>query len=80
MVKKGFRAHPLKDQWAYSGNSKILYVLSEDILTANVFGILKNIDPQVWLVSFLQDTCRFSRKEFPYLYKDDNYSEFSVLL
>jgi len=78
--EEGFRAHPLKDRWIYSGNSKILHVLSEDILTANVFGILRNLDPKVWLVSFLQNACHFSREEFPYLYKDDNYSEFSVLL
>ena len=77
---KGFRAHPLKDRWIYSGNSKVLHVLSEDVLTANVFGILKNLDPKVWLVSFLQNACHFSGEEFPYLYTDDNYSEFSVLL
>jgi hypothetical protein len=77
---EGFRAHPLKDRWIYSGNSRVLHVLSEDILTANVFGILKNLDPKVWLVSFLQNTCHFSREEFPYLYNDENYSEFSVLL
>jgi len=76
----GFRAHPLKDRWIYSGNSRVLHVLSEDILTANVFGILKNLDPKVWLASFLQNACHFSREEFPYLYKDGNYSEFSVLL
>jgi hypothetical protein len=78
--EEGFRAHPLKERWIYSGNSKIVHVLSEDILTANVFGILKNLDPKVWLVSFLQNACHFSREEFPYLYKDGNYSEFSVLL
>jgi len=77
---EGFRAHPVKDRWILSGNSKILHVLSEDILTANVFGILKNLDPKVWLVSFLQNACNFSRKDFPHLHKDDNYSEFSVLL
>ena len=77
---EGFRAHPLKDRWIYSGNSKVLHVLSEDVLTANVFGILKNLDPKVWLVSFLRNACHFSTEEFPYLYKNDNYSEFSVLL
>jgi len=27
--------------------------MSEDLLTANVFGILKNLDPTVWLRRFL---------------------------
>jgi len=31
----------------------ILRSTSEDILTANVFGILKNLDPHVWLKKFL---------------------------
>jgi len=77
---EGFRAHPVKDRWILSGNSIILHIRSEDILTANVFGILKNLDPKVWLVSFLQNACGFSKEEFPNLYQDDNYSEFSVRL
>jgi hypothetical protein len=77
---EGFRAHPLRERWILSGNSKILHVLSEDILTANVFGILKNLDPRVWLVSFLQNACCFSNEDFPHLYQDDNYSEFLICL
>lgn len=49
--KDGLRAHPIKDLYVPSGNSKIVHVLSEDVLTANVFGFLKNLDPSVWLSS-----------------------------
>jgi hypothetical protein len=77
---QGFRAHPIKDRWIFSGNSRILHTASEDILTANVFGTLRNLDPKVWLISFLQNVCNFSRKEFPRLYEDGNYSKFSMLL
>lgn len=77
---KGFRAHPMKGRWILSGNSRILHVFSEDILTANVFGILRNMDPKVWLASFLENACFFPRKDYPSLFKDENYSEFSVLL
>jgi hypothetical protein len=77
---RGLRAHPIKERWILSGNSRILHVLSEDILTANVFGTLKNLDPKVWLVSFLRDACHLSKDEFPCLYEEDNFSEFNVSL
>ena len=77
---KGLRAHPIKDQWIMSGNSRILHVLSEDVITANVFGVLKNLDPKVWFVSFLQNACHFSREQFPSLYELENYSTFSLSL
>ena len=76
----GFKAHPIRDRWIFSGNSRILHVASEDILTANVFGVLRNLDPKVWLVSFLENACRFSRTDFPNLYETDNFREFEVLL
>jgi hypothetical protein len=76
----GFRAHPIKDRWIFSGNSKILHTTSEDILTANVFGVLRNLDPKVWLISFLDSACEFSRTAFPNLFADDNFNEYEVLL
>jgi len=41
----------------------ILRSTSEDILTANVFGILKNLNPHVWLKKFLAEALKqdFSR-------------------
>lgn len=36
----------------------ILRSTSEDILTANVFGILKNLDPQIWLKKFLAEALK----------------------
>lgn len=41
---------PRKDGWIYSGNKVVLHTASEDVLTANVFGIMKNLDPRVWLL------------------------------
>jgi hypothetical protein len=38
------------------------------------------MDPKVWLASFLENACFFSRKDYPSLFKDENYSEYSVLL
>jgi hypothetical protein len=69
---KGLRAHPIKDQWIMSGNSRILHVLSEDVMTVNVFGVLRNLDPEVWFVSFLQNACHFSREQFPSLHESEN--------
>jgi hypothetical protein len=77
---KGFRAHPVQDHWILSGNSRILHLGSEDILTANVFGILKNLDPKVWITSFFDHACKFSRTDFPNLYAPDNFDEFRVSL
>jgi hypothetical protein len=57
----GFRAHPIRDRWIFSGNSKILHVASEDILTSNVFGVLRNLDPRVWLVSFFENAKLFRK-------------------
>ena len=40
---------------------------SEDLLTANVFGILKNLDPKIWLRRFLEEAIKgkdFSRHTF----------------
>jgi hypothetical protein len=76
----GFRAHPIRDRWIFSGNSKILHIGSEDILTSNVFGVLRNLDPKVWLISFLENACKFSRPDFSKLFTDDNFSEYEVLL
>jgi len=76
----GFRAHPVKGKWIYSGNSRVLHLFSEDILTANVFGVLNNLDPRAWMVSFLEHACNFSRAEFSSLYEQNNFDEFTVLL
>jgi Holliday junction resolvase-like predicted endonuclease len=40
---------------------------SEDLLTANVFGILKNLDPKIWLTKFLGEAIKgrdFSNHSF----------------
>jgi hypothetical protein len=45
----------------------IVRTTSEDLLTANVFGILKNLDPKVWLRRFLGEAIKgrdFSRHTF----------------
>jgi len=45
----------------------IVPTTSEDLLTANVFGILKNLDPKIWLRKFLGEAIRgkdFSRHTF----------------
>lgn len=45
----------------------IVRTMSEDLLTANVFGILKNLDPTVWLRRFLGEAIKgkdFSRHSF----------------
>ncbi|MBM4307608.1 MAG: hypothetical protein FJ123_12845 [Deltaproteobacteria bacterium] len=45
----------------------IVRTTSEDLLTANVFGILKNLDPTIWLRSFLGEAIKgkdFSRHTF----------------
>ncbi len=45
----------------------IVRTTSEDLLTANVFGILKNLDPKIWLRSFLGEAIKgrdFSRHTF----------------
>ena len=45
----------------------IVRTTSEDLLTANVFGILKNLDPTVWLRRFLGEAIKgkdFSRHTF----------------
>lgn len=70
----------MRDRCILSGNSKILHIFSEDILTANVFGVLKNLNPKVWLSSFLKNGCNFSTEEFPFLYDDDNFSSSSISL
>jgi hypothetical protein len=36
----------------------IVRTTSEDLLTANVFGILKNLDPKIWLRSFLREAIK----------------------
>ena len=33
----------------------IVRTTSEDLLTANVFGILKNLDPKIWLTKILRE-------------------------
>ena len=40
----------------------ILRSTSEDIITANVFGILKNLNPHIWLQGFLSEAlhCDFT--------------------
>jgi hypothetical protein len=45
----------------------IVRTTSEDLLTANVFGILKNLDPTIWLSKFLGEAIKgkdFSRHTF----------------
>ena len=45
----------------------IVRTTSEDLLTANVFGILKNLDPTIWLRRFLGEAIKgkdFSRHTF----------------
>jgi len=45
----------------------IVRTTSEDLLTANVFGILKNLDPKIWLRKFLGEAIKgkdFSRHTF----------------
>jgi hypothetical protein len=45
----------------------IVRTTSEDLLTANVFGILKNLDPKIWLRRFLGEAIKgkdFSRHTF----------------
>ncbi len=45
----------------------IVRTTSEDLLTANVFGILKNLDPTIWLRKFLGEAIKgkdFSRHTF----------------
>ena len=45
----------------------IVRTTSEDLLTANVFGILKNLDPTIWLTRFLGEAIKgkdFSRHTF----------------
>jgi hypothetical protein len=45
----------------------IVRTTSEDLLTANVFGILKNLDPKIWLTKFLGEAIKgrdFSRHTF----------------
>jgi hypothetical protein len=45
----------------------IVRTTSEDLLTANVFGILKNLDPNIWLRRFLGEAIKgmdFSRHTF----------------
>jgi hypothetical protein len=45
----------------------IVRTTSEDLLTANVFGILKNLDPKIWLRRFLGEAINgkdFSRHTF----------------
>jgi hypothetical protein len=45
----------------------IVRTTSEDLLTANVFGILKNLDPKIWLRNFLGEAIKgkdFSRHTF----------------
>lgn len=78
--RERLRAHPIKGRYILSGNRPILHIMSEDILTANVFGILKNINPRVWLPPFLGNACGFTVTEFPRLYEDDDFSTFSVSL
>jgi hypothetical protein len=45
----------------------IVRTTSEDLLTANVFGILKNLDPKIWLRRLLGEAIKgkdFSRHTF----------------
>ncbi len=45
----------------------IVRTTSEDLLTANVFGILKNLDPKIWLRKFLGEAIKgkdFSKHTF----------------
>jgi len=44
---------PRKDERIYSGNQIVLHIGSEDVLTANVFGIIKNLNHDIWLRGFL---------------------------
>ena len=55
-----------KDERIYSGNQIVLHTGSEDVLTANVFGIIKNLDHSVWFRSFLRETLdvQIDDKEF----------------
>lgn len=57
---------PRKDNCIYSGNQVVLHTASEDILTANVFGVIKNLDHSVWFSSFLCETLdvQIDDKEF----------------
>lgn len=57
---------PRKDEHIYSGNQIVLHTGSEDVLTANVFGIIKNLDHDVWFRSFLCETLdvQIDHKEF----------------
>jgi hypothetical protein len=54
-----------------SGGSPILHRLSEDILTANVFGILKNLDLSIWLKPFLAKF--WNLEDYPSLFSHDNF-------
>jgi len=47
---------PRKDERIYSGNQIVLHTGSEDVLTANVFGIIKNLNHGVWFRNFLCET------------------------
>jgi len=57
---------PRKDERIYSGNQIVLHTGSEDVLTANVFGIIKNLNHDIWLRSFLCKTLdvQIGDKEF----------------
>jgi hypothetical protein len=50
-----------------SNRPLIVSTTSEDLLTANVFGILKNLDPKIWLRKFLGEVIKgkgFNRHTF----------------
>jgi len=58
--------NPRENKRIYSGNQIVLHTGSEDVLTANIFGIIKNLDHDVWFKNFLCETldAQIDGKEF----------------
>ena len=64
---------PRSNHHIYSGNEKIYHTGSEDLLTANVFGLLQYLSPESWLRHFLE--IPFSKEEHGILHCPDDFSK-----